>query len=374
MLVYFLVISIVVILTYVAQKVLNKSKILFAFVSLLILTVPSLLAAFRNDTVGVDVNVYEKSYFTDATQSSSFFEYYETEDSDLFFLAINYVASCFSDSLGAAFFLIEFVFLFFAYLAIYRMRDYSPMWISMLLFMLCYFNLSFNVMRQMVATSFLLFAFTYLLRDNNIKKFFILSIVSFFFHKTAFIGGFFFIYIFWALSTPKSQKTKTVIYVLGCIGIYVLFQILLLLLAGLGGRFEHYIAYGGMDSGANWQPTVVTVFVLGDLMLLCLTVYLYLIKEKENKKEVYVLFMLVVVDLMSQLLGKYTMYANRMSCYFGSPYIFILPKLFLKTNIVNRRTKYVFVSILLLAFVVIWLRMINQTGNTIPYKSDLLGI
>lgn len=373
MLPYIIVIISTTILTYFAQKTIDRSKILFGFISLLVLLIPSLLAGFREEVNGVDILVYEKNLFTDATRFSSFVEYYLSEDIDLLFLAINYIASCLSDKLGVALFFIEFSCVFFAYLAIIKMRNYSPMWVSIFIYLLCYYNLSFNLMRQMVATAFLLYAFTFALKDNNIKKFIALCIVSYFFHKTAFMASFFFIYIFWALNSTQNRKAKTIVYVLGCLSILILFQILLSMLANLGGRFETYVAYGGM-SGNNWKPTTFTILILGDILLLILSFILYYYKEKDLQRENYILFMLVVTDLMSQYLGKYTAFATRMSCYFCAPYIFLLPRIFLKANIVNKQTKFIFISLLVLSFVIIWLRMVNSTGNTIPYKSSILGI
>ena len=370
---YIIVIILTTILTYFAQKTINKSKILFVFISILIIIIPSLLAGFRNKTNGIDILVYEKYLFSDAQQATSFIDYYISEDSDLLFLAINYIASCLSDKFGMALFLIEFCCMLFTYLAIVKMRKYAPMWLSILIYLLCYYNLSFNLMRQMVATSFLLYAFTFLLKDNNIKKFIILSIISFFFHKTAFLASLFFIYIFWALNSTQNRKTKTIVYVLGCFSILILFQILLSMLANLGGRFESYVAYGGMAGGNDWKPTIITIFVLGDMILLVLSYFLHY-KENKLQRENYILFMIVITDLMSQFLGKYTGFASRMSCYFCIPYIFLLPHIFQKSNIINKQTKYIFICLLAISFMIIWVRMVNDTGNTIPYKSDILGI
>ena len=372
MVIYILIIVGTTILTYFAQKTIEKSRFLFYLVSVFVLLVPSFMAGCRSEYVGVDVLVYEKDIFEAATMLSSFADLVKYSSCELFFLLINYVASCFSDSLSAGLFAVEFTFILFGYIAIVRMRKHVPMWIPMAIFLFGYYNLSFNLMRQLVAMSFMLFAFTYLLRDNNLKKFFILLIISFFFHKTAPIAGLFFLYIFWAWnSSQRNRNIKTVVYVLGCVAVLVLFQILLLMISNLGGRFEHYLSYAGVGEK---RAVVYTIFVAGDLLVLLFCGYLYMYRKFDLERERYILLMIVITDLMSQSLGRYYEFATRMSCYFCAPYMFLLPRIALYNNIANVRTKYVVVTTIIIGFCVIWLRMVSGTGNTIPHKSEILGI
>ena len=376
MLIYLIVILLTTLLTFFAQKSLDKSKALFVVLSSLVLFVPSFVAGARDNCIGTDVEVYEHKMFNLAVKSETFIDYVESSSNELLFQVINYVASCLSNSFGMALFLIEFVIVLFGYLAMLRMRHYAPVWVMMLLYLLGFYNLSFNLMRQMVAMSVLLFAFTYLLRDRNYKKYFVLVVLAFLFHKTAAIGGIVFGWIFLALDGgEKRHKIMTFLYVAGCIGAFVLFRFLLELLAGLGGRFEHYVAYGGgSDAGPKWasKTVVYTILLLGDFLIIFAVLLARHLGESQRDL-LYVVGMLATIDIMSELLGKYTVFASRLSCYFCAPYVLVLPRL-MSINVLSDRTRYVFRGLLILGFMVIWARMLQSTGETVPYKSAFLGI
>lgn len=373
MVVYPFVIVFTCLLFLLAEKSYDRSKILFAFFSLIALVVPSLFAAMRNLSVGVDVMVYEYNCFYAAKRCSSFIDYCEQSELEFVFKTINWIAASVSDHISAAFFLIEFVFLTMGYAAACRMRQYSPIWMSMLIFMLCYYNLSFNLMRQMIAMAYLAIAFTYLYKDNRIGLFFLLLILAMFFHKTATMAGMF----FWAIIFIYNQKkairtTLAVVYGLGCVALAVIFKTVLSWVALLGGRFADYVIYGGEGGGDHFKPTLLTVLILGDFMLLFL-IAVARYNKISDYKTLFVLLLLVITDIMTQFLGLYTGFATRMSCYFCMPYMFILPNIFLSKEL-TMKTRFVMSVVLLLAFVVIWLRLVGMSGNTIPYKSEILGI
>ncbi|MCQ2228944.1 MAG: EpsG family protein [Bacteroidales bacterium] len=327
----------------------------------------------RNISVGVDVMVYEYDCFYAAKRCSSFIDYCEQSELEFVFKTINWIAASVSDHISAAFFLIEFLFLSMGYAAACRMRNYSPIWMSMLIFMLCYYNLSFNLMRQMIAMAYLAIAFTYLYKDNRTGLFFLLLILAMFFHKTATMAGLFFWAIILIYNKKKAvRKTLAVAYGLGCLIIAVIFKTILSWVALLGGRFADYVIYGGDGGGDHFKPTLLTILILGDFMLL----FLIAIAKYNNisdHKTLFVLLLLVVTDIMAQFLGLYTGFATRMSCYFCMPYMFLLPNVF-SSDVMSLQTKFVMRVLLCVAFIIIWLRMVGMTGNTIPYKSEILGI
>lgn len=362
-------------LTFLAEKSKQSGMIiLFITLSCFILIPPSIIASIRDMNVGVDVMVYEKNCFALAQHYESFFEYCEKLDGiEFFFKIINWVAASISNSICVALFLIEFIFLLFAYLASYRMRDYAPMWLSMLIFLLCYYNLSYNLMRQMIAMSFLTLSFTYLLRDDNLKRFFVMAIVAFLFHKTATMAAMFFFAIFYMYrQNTKIRRRLVIIYSCLCVAIVVIFKMILSWLSQLGGRFADYVAYGGEGDKASFKPTILTLLVLGDILLLVVS---YIAKRYKisSDRTIFILQMLVITDLMSEFLGKYTGFATRMSCYFCMPYMFLLPNIFMSEKLAQG-TRWLMSVLLVLSFFIIWVRMVGMTGRTIPYKSEILGL
>ena len=371
---YIVVIILTTFFSFLAQKTINRSKVYFVLFSLFVLLIPSLFAAFRNLSVGYDVLVYEEYCFRLAKASSSIIDFISLSHLESFFVFVNYISSFLSESIFLALFLIELIIVFFAYVAIVRVRDFAPMWIMMVLFMLGYYNLSFNLMRQCIAISYMMFAYTFLLKDKSLSNFFLVSLAALVMHKTSIVPilGYSYVYI---SANSNHRKLFSVLLILLLLLVLIAFRYILETIANINPSFEKFVKYGGGEGDnfkGGFKPMLFTILWVGDLIC----IFLFFIAKRFKLLDNYYLysyFMLLLIDIFCQLMGFYTGYATRLGMYFSSMHFFYLPMLIMsdKISLFSKRTLSI---LLIIFFIFIWLKLLSSTGNTIPYNSDLLGI
>lgn len=372
MITYIVVFLFTIVFTYFAQKSIEKSRFLFLFFSTCVLVIPSLFAAFRDITVGVDVRVYECYVFQQAKSVNSLSDLLSISKLEPFFVILNYISSLVSDKINFALFVIQFSVLFFAYVAIVRVRDIVPMWIMMLLFMLGYYNLSFNLMRQCIAITYIMFAYTYLLKDDRILKFILVGCVALFMHKTAVAPILGLSYIHWAVRRDNRKFYAAFMIVLLAI-LLVSLKMVLDMLASISPALEKYVAYGG-DEGAKGGFKSGLITILWGGMLLCMILVAISNRYRVLSDNVlYCYFLVLCMDLACQFLGLYAGFATRLGMYFSALQVFYFPR-FALTSRFNEKSNMIFRIMVIMIFVCVWLRMVNSTGNTIPYTSEILGI
>lgn len=369
---YIIVILLTTFFSFLAQKAINRSKALFVLFSFFVLFVPSLFAAFRDITVGVDVRVYECYVFQQARSVNSLSDLLSISKLEPFFVFINYISSRLSDKINVALFFIQLSVMFFAYLSIVRMRDSVPMWIMMLLFMLGYYNLSFNLMRQCIAITYIMFAYTYLLKDDKILKFILIGSMAFFMHKTAIIPILGLSYVHW--SVRRENKKKYAIFLLVVLVVLLVsLKMVLNLLASVSPALEKYVAYGGVEGAKDgFKPGLMTILWGGISMCIAQVAVFYKCKALSNNVS-YCYFMVLCMDLACQFLGLYAGFAIRLGMYFSALQVFYFPR-FALTSRFNEKSNMIFRIMVILIFVFVWLRLLSSTGYTVPYTSEILGI
>ena len=147
---------------YAGEKI--KDKKLNRFLIVIGLLIPSIIAACRADSVGTDVLVYGKAFYTQAVSSSSFITYViskvDSMFSDFGFYFLTYILSRFFKDYHIGFFVYAILVQVFFYIAFKRCKKLfnTPVWFAMLLINLFLYNISLNLMRQCIAVPIAFFA------------------------------------------------------------------------------------------------------------------------------------------------------------------------------------------------------------------------
>lgn len=214
----------------------SKSKIIKIFLSALVIFAFLPLYYYRDYGIGTDTLNYIP-IFQDIFQAKNIIEYSIDYNIEIGFAFTVYMLSLISQ---------DYFFIFTCLTAVVYINLISSLHkynLSFALFlpsMFCVFQLyffSYNIIRQMVAVSFLMLAVSHLLRNNN-KKFVIYCFLSFIFHYSSiFIFTFYFIY--------KFRYVLVRFWYLVVTGIILLLSILFNLVVG---GFEKYSAYNVADS------------------------------------------------------------------------------------------------------------------------------
>lgn len=142
-----------------------KRKILY----FLGLAFPILLATFRNTDVGIDVGTYMQPMFKCYVSSNNISQYlklmdqnYSTHDLEIGFVLVGYITSLITNSINGMFFIYQLIINICVFYSIVIFNKYVankwniskiPTWIGMLIFYMCFYNMSLTMIRQSVAVS-----------------------------------------------------------------------------------------------------------------------------------------------------------------------------------------------------------------------------
>lgn len=361
-------------LMFFAERFHGYLKIASYICYALVVILTSTLAACRDMTCGVDIYVYENLAFNQAKAAEDFSQLCDSSLLEPLFLFINYSAAGISNHIGAAFFLIQAIIMSLWVAACVKVKDMVPSWITLPLLILGFYPLSFNLMRQCLAIAFLTYAYADLLKTDNLKRFVVMCVLAYFFHKTAVAAGVLLLVIHWAWSLKSDAKKKFffVMICLGCFLVVFLFIQVLELIGGLGGKFAQYAVYGGTEGGKRgFKPGILTILLFGEVLCLFVTIFLYK-KNLLSKRIAYVYSLILVASIAFENLGRYAGYATRFDMYFCALQCFFIPIVF-RSKSLSPKMRMLGSVLSVLIFIAVFMRLSDSMGGTVPYRSSLLG-
>lgn len=345
----------------------SKSAYLFVFfywaLILIAITLPSLLAGFRDYSIGTDVLIYGNAWFNNATKASNFFIYTKwAVSSSIGFLyaTFNYIISRFSSNPHYFYFWYSFVESWIVFLGLKRNQDIINLPLGFATYLFMFFNLTLNVLRQSMALVILFYGFTYI-RKYKIFKFLLTVFIAYLFHNTALIG--ILIYLIYLFVNKKPKFLFQILTVLGTL-IFVFFfdsfQALLLENDIISQRYNFYMNNNNLASGGFY-----THFVL-----MCLPILLLYLFSKNRSDNVFAgLQMIVIISTILSLLDLKMAALSRITQYFDIYFIYAISyieehgiQIKAKSLCLNRA---LFMAYLLIYWIIIY--GIINSGETVPY-------
>ncbi len=360
MLVYLITFVISFILAFIGNKQI-KGSLRFFFFALSIL-IPSLLAGFRDETVGYDILIYAVPCFNtllDITNIKDLFSFMATSGLEPMYVIFNFIITRFTDDIFWSFFLQQIIVLSLVMITCNRLKNIINVPIIYLSYLLFYFCNSMTSNRQVFAVAIVFFSFYYIIR-NDLKKFIICIAVATLFHNSAiFTILIFYIYRYAVNIKGKIDFIKlSYIIVIGFL-FYVFFPVIInfLITNGLiNSKYERY-----MNAEYNFHKIDILIMLL-----------MYLITFFNKKLPAYnnVLKLFIITAIFINLCGQYNDVATRMAIYFNL-FIFINISR-LASNSYNGKAIMEYLLILLF---VQYLYLAYTTGfsEAIPYTSKELG-
>lgn len=337
-----------ILLFYFSDKYKSKSgKILFGGAAVLMLC---LLAGFRDNSVGRDINVYVTNNFQYFRSSGSFFgsvKYATGMGLEPLFCVLLYITSRFSGDAWPMLFAMQLMTVLPVYLAVLKWNKEKkiPVSFAMAVYIFVFYNNSYNVMRQSMATAFVFLGTTYLLfyADKNPIKALLFRksrqkekwaailafVTAYFLHKSALIGLAVVLLAFWLKDKPKRV---VVLILIGCIiGFYSLKTICTFLVARvpLPSSFTYYINVFILQKiKKSWMQDHYSIFMLFDIVVRTAVLFVpFLMLRKEDEKE-HCLRTMAVLGYIAYALPWITMktaYGNRISLYTDFFLIILIP-------------------------------------------------
>lgn len=265
----------------------------------------------------------------------------------------------------------------------YYIKKYSKLpWLSFLLFMgLGYFGMSFLLLRQVIAMSFVIFSYSFLL-DRNLKMFMVFVLLASLFHQTALI-----FLIAYPVSMFVFSRKHIVIIIAGIMlsGMSQewIMQIIFSMLEFSFIDISRFQIYETADTGLNLTGFFIQLCV-AVCALFCLAVQKRIdvipknifnifnisIKEhsmtKNEYRDINLQLNLLIVSLFflafSPIVGEFW----RIASYFGIFTINLLPNII--SNFKYRNNRAVVSAVVGIAFCLYFLFVRLESANMIPYK------
>lgn len=361
MLVYILCFIITIFLTYCAERCFRgKKKCLGIIFSIFVILVPSTLAGLRDYSIGTDVKVYVIRTFNLAVNSSSLVDLLNQYNVDIGYTVFNYIVSLFTENPQWILFMTQAVICSLVYILAYRERNNISMTMFMMIYLLTMFNQSLNIARQSMAIAIIIFSYKYL-KERKLVKFFVCTLLAACFHSTAILA--LPIYFINILINSRAKKRYQILIIVLLVMVIAFFEdVLRFMVYDLHLLSERYLYY--LSSSSDTQ---ISIFQLVYRMFLVLIVVLN--KKRMDEKTYNIMFTLLIINFFTYLLNSVTMYAGRISYYYGE--IATLISISTISNNWKKKENKIFFNILMMIFFVtnfIILYVIGNSGETYPYK------
>ncbi len=369
----------------------NRSKSTVKYIlTAIALFLPVILAAIRDESIGIDVQTYVKPMFLCAQNASSFGSYLEliksdakTCDLEIGFIILGYLAEKVTGGLWGVFFIYEFIIVFCIYKAVVIFNNSIipdnnfkkvPLWMAFYCYYTVFYNMSLTMVRQSVACAVLLLGAVGLLARKYKISVLVLFIATFI-HSTAVIG--FAVAILYYVTRNNNILFRI---------LYVLYLCMLMLFAVAGSKmyffilnlinhFIHiqerylvpeYMDFSGNDLNLAWiyHITVMTI-IMGCLWL-----------NKRQNKEITYLCTIVLTQIALIPLSVVSANAGRVLYYFMYFGIIIVPLLLniLKYKVYYNLSNYSSVALITIMYgFIYWFGTVgfNDITGTLWYKSVL---
>lgn len=320
-----------------------------------------ILATIRSPEVGIDVRVYVAPYCKIALNSISFLSYLAYILSigvEPGYAILNYVGAKLGGGLSGVFALIAIFSILPVYARLYEIREKAPVFVSSMLYMLLFYNLSLNLSRQAIALAIVFWGTKYL--DKNKFKFCICVILAMLFHNSAIIGGMILI-IACTIKGTLTHLKKVIVFIGVLIGIVFYNPILSFILSNVFSNAEKYLN-AFLESETGYLSIWNILFKLLNSVLVIVG-YKYLKSKVEN----YIFFIMIIIfDFMLYFLNAYNGNCFRYGLYFT---IFIPMILTSLRNAFEESGKVFFDIFLLMIYIFYWynFNIISDSYGTLPY-------
>ena len=334
-----------------------------------------LVGGLRDLGIGTDTLIYTEDYFNFA-RDFTFFELLtqgDLEEYDKGYFLLNSIASLFSSNYWIVLFSTQLFTIGLTYWGIYRLSNYFEFSYVVFTFLFCFlfYNQTYNYMRQFCALGLLLFAFSYFVEQKYIK-YFVLQVISFFFHSSS--GLFIIVPLIYFILQYFYGTKKLYLILVGYLCLILLlvvdFYDVLYFTADWGlYNVEYANRYGEQSTfvESDGFPRTTLLLMLFPFFMYSIAIYKRIITPQLFIFSVIIHFSYVAITF----LAFYVVFLQRLAFYFYYIDVFFVVHILSNEQFIKK------VSLLYgLLAVYCWYNMfiINNDGETYPYSSSILGI
>lgn len=346
------------------QKGITKTnrKILLLFAILL----PTLLAAFRDLSIGTDLRVYGINVFKQCIEAQHFsdLEYlYDWYGLETGYRLLNYVISRLTSQLWILLFVIYSIILGLVVSSfVFIKENINPKFsvaFAMLCFYLLFYNESLNLIRQSMALAISLYSYRFVLQNKKIK-FIICVVIAMQFHMTAILVASLFVLYHFIVKNQNIQFVK-VGFIICVVGVFLVPRFLRLFMSinYFYGKYASRYNFTGSMSIALTQLIIRVPFIF---------LLLYQANKKTEKQHDYLFYSLILMlDLVFAGMRSAVATLYRISLYFS----WFKPVIYYEIASYYGKQNAKYIKLVIIVFLtLLWFYQIVYQGNgeTFPYK------
>ncbi len=244
----------------------------------------ALMAALRADTVGTDAYAYGVRALNQALSAENFLAFFKLNtggETEVLFRGLTYINAHLTGSVPFFFAAVALMTILPIYIGVKKVQTQFSSTFCMMVFLLLYFPMSFNIMQQSAAAAFLFLAYICWTVENKKKLAVLLACVSCTIHTSAFLGIAFFVLIPF-ISTKKSVIVRWTLLLLSTIVVFFVFQNLdtfVKSMLGEDGLFSGYLSYYEVFTGGKTNSYFFTIdaySIYEMIFRVCFVVFIYL--------------------------------------------------------------------------------------------------
>lgn len=375
MAIYIITFLIVIFTTYKAEKLYKKRYkmrgTIYIFISILSM---SILAAVRNNDIGKDIETYVIPTFNWALRFDfkEFMAIGNLENGYKLFVFI--IANIFKDYHWILFFT-QFIISVLIYIFAYKEKNKMSMWLVMIVFLLIMYNDTLTMMRQSIAVLLIILSYSSLKEKKYIKTI-ILYVSAILFHNTAIISilGYIFIIINYSSKIEKKSKRYISGIMLAICMVCLIFhqKILYIFTFNINILPIRFYAYFNTEYYTDNLIISKSTLLFKSVWILVASIYNRIVRKEQTPK---LILIFLLIDLGMYLISFKLGPVMRLGYYFSYPaLLYLIPQLtkMLKKDNYNKNCSYICIIILLFCFWYFNNVIHNESGNTYPYKSDIL--
>lgn len=357
MFLYFVVFAISIGLFHLASKQ-SCRKIGFWVTYLMFVLLLSLIEGCRDLTIGTDLNVYGILYFNDACRSHHLVKHIFNYEGEWGFHAFMWMCSRFSSNIHVMLFISALLKIVLVSSAFLKMRHRLNPTLLMFSYVCFSYVTGFNIMRQALAASVVIFALPYLI-DKKWLPYFILSLLAMILHSSAFMS----IVIALLYLTTKLRGGMWLSFIVLAIVYFLSSVIMAYIMAADLGVYSNKAALYMEREGVTTAKS--------NIVIACLYIVFALKNKSRFKKDYFHYFILLsVTSLFFTLMSSLFEVAVRLSWYI----LYLLGFLYMLVirDVPNRGMySWTYAIIFFMYFIV---DALHGLGDCLPYKSAILGI
>ncbi len=355
-------------LLYKFEKHNHKKAILIICILVL-----SLLAGFRDQTIGVDVRIYAKGVCSAADRVSSLKEaeeylfqsaLHKINGIETGYLLMALIGEKVFGGLFGVLFITSLITNIGIFAGLYRIREHISFDVAIMIYCFMFYQHTYNMMRQWMAIAVVIFGIKYIY-DRRLIKYIAVILIAMLFHRSAFIGmGLYVIALY--MDRPRSRMRQLTVLAAVVFGV-AFFQTIVQTMVFSGILTAKYLPYAMGNSVSIFLPELI---IRTPPILLCGLLYVPL---KQNDEHHAFWFLIMLVETAISQLHSVMDFATRIGAYFTVGQII---EMSMACKLGEQKQRFIVKSLVILYAVLYWFVIYIYFGynETFPYTSRILGL